>query len=455
MIVRIRKVLTNVAANRVIEANKRRTKTPGWKHATMNRRKRIYSNRRRYRPPKADCPEENPHEAVVLQTTLNCHDILLGRGNGVARTKGNMHFRCVVWDHKKLYRQAPNTEKQAIAENVLNLIGSLDPPGRVLELLPRSTVLTGGNTKEDIEGQNGMFAVVSKARAIEKACQALRELKCSTPLGYEEYRKRKNHAVIDTHQESVAAPAKGADPSDLTCEESTHNNPQRTSLRSMTRSINRVSVCEENSSRYNQQESQTSSETTADVVLSQVPPSEEENNVRSVELPHQSRLVESRTVDIKIEELSDEECLARNKANHHFDLDEYFDEMVSSVLPPNLKPFSSGILYNNMDGRPLECWTSTNARRLHHQETPWPLCSLESIPDTFATHPGAPDAHCHLIEGPSCFSRTDLKKSSALIQDDGLLVEPPILQKNTSLSFIEVEPPSLHFTHSLSLHQLC
>ena len=137
-----------------------------------------------------------PH---IITTELNCHDVLFGRGHAVSQTKGNIHFRCVIWDHKKQYLNAAKEVKNSIGEKIINMIANLNPPGRFLERCSCS-----GNTG----GTNSSFVLVSTTRAIEKACQALRELKTVTPPpGYAKYRlgkkkKKKKHAVATNEKQS-------------------------------------------------------------------------------------------------------------------------------------------------------------------------------------------------------------------------------------------------------------
>lgn len=106
---------------------------------------------------------------------LNKNDILFGRGNTVAKLPGNENFRIIIWAHKREYNRADNRNKTWIAGNILDKIAQLDPPGHVYEA-----------------AKGGGYSLVPRARAVEKACQALRERKNTEPAGYKEYLKEMN-----------------------------------------------------------------------------------------------------------------------------------------------------------------------------------------------------------------------------------------------------------------------
>jgi hypothetical protein len=85
-------------------------------------------------------------------------DVILGRGKGVATWRGNVVFRTIVWEYREAYSQAGRFSKANIAEKVVQAISKLDPPGRFVELV-----------------QEDMYVLIDHDRAVEKACQALRE----------------------------------------------------------------------------------------------------------------------------------------------------------------------------------------------------------------------------------------------------------------------------------------
>lgn len=116
------------------------------------------------RGPAKDVKNKAPREKKRVVVEINVNDVIFGRGNTVSKLQGNSQFRCLIWEYKRLYNQAANHEKAEIAQRVMDVIASCKPPGRFLE----ST-------------SNGAFFVVSKARAVEKCCQALRERKNTAP----------------------------------------------------------------------------------------------------------------------------------------------------------------------------------------------------------------------------------------------------------------------------------
>ncbi|GAX19058.1 hypothetical protein FisN_8Hh284 [Fistulifera solaris] len=103
-------------------------------------------------------------EIAGLQTVpiadLTCHDILLGRGNAVAHSEGNVGYRAIIWQFREVYVAASRDKKQEIAQQVIDQVYALDPPGRFLEYI-----------SED------MCREVPHARILEKCCQSLREKK--------------------------------------------------------------------------------------------------------------------------------------------------------------------------------------------------------------------------------------------------------------------------------------
>ena len=116
-----------------------------------------------------------------------------------------MNFRRIVWDHRKIYARSKNEHKMSIAKSILHQISALDPPGRVLEVVPAENLPSnqdgnnGTKTMDDKSQEDEpktlgsesptLYRTVPNARAIEKTCQALRERKAIRPLGYESYKK--------------------------------------------------------------------------------------------------------------------------------------------------------------------------------------------------------------------------------------------------------------------------
>lgn len=88
------------------------------------------------------------------------NDVVLGKGNGINYLPGNIQFRGLVARYKSDYESTTRSSKAFVAEQVIQDLSSLDPPGRFIEL--------GGDGDEE-------YVVVSHKRALEKTCQALRE----------------------------------------------------------------------------------------------------------------------------------------------------------------------------------------------------------------------------------------------------------------------------------------
>lgn len=117
------------------------------------------------------------------------HDVLSGRGAFVNGHVGNERFRQLAIDRKPQFDAGNYSEKRALATEVVNIIRSLDPPGRFLK-----RVTSGGNkntsssdnnpaNKEGEEGGSlqargldGGWEELSDDRAIHKACQVMRDL---------------------------------------------------------------------------------------------------------------------------------------------------------------------------------------------------------------------------------------------------------------------------------------
>lgn len=96
------------------------------------------------------------HQDVTKPTE---HDVLFGRGGGVNRHAGNVHFRRLVSEHEYGYRTTSRKcEKTDISAKIVMLIRQLDPPGRFLKN----------------EG-SGIWHDVGDEKARNKTSQALRE----------------------------------------------------------------------------------------------------------------------------------------------------------------------------------------------------------------------------------------------------------------------------------------
>lgn len=100
--------------------------------------------------------DRNTGEIVM---TPNCNDVLCGRGSGVNTFSGNIFFRELVRVRKEMYRKVKRHQKIPIAEEIIDTITNLDPPGRFL-----------------IRNKEGTcWYVHSRKQSMVKTAQALRE----------------------------------------------------------------------------------------------------------------------------------------------------------------------------------------------------------------------------------------------------------------------------------------
>ena len=149
-------------------------------------------------PPSSSSPGASKIPAargVIPGSDLNAYDVLVGRGNGVARNPGNRFFRCVVWNAKEDYCNASNPDKIRIAQQqVLDVIKARG--GRVLEKLTynRSSGTPSNKPKNKNDHEEGSYyLLVPKSRALEKTCQALREKGAKPPDGYQDFCQEKKN----------------------------------------------------------------------------------------------------------------------------------------------------------------------------------------------------------------------------------------------------------------------
>lgn len=90
------------------------------------------------------------------------YDVLMGRGKRVFAWPGNIYFRQIVIKHKGVYRVAARARKVEIAKEVIQEIQTAG--GRFLK-----------------EESDGSWVEIDYDRAVEKACQALREKEKPNP----------------------------------------------------------------------------------------------------------------------------------------------------------------------------------------------------------------------------------------------------------------------------------
>lgn len=111
------------------------------------------------------------------------NDVLFGKGSTIASSEGNLRFRYVVQHFREEYISATMGEKRAIAQQVIDLIARLKPPGRFVERDPHE--------KESV------YLVVDPRRALEKTCQALRHKKYDSTRLKEESRIQVDQLIED------------------------------------------------------------------------------------------------------------------------------------------------------------------------------------------------------------------------------------------------------------------
>jgi hypothetical protein len=96
--------------------------------------------------------------------TPHPHDVLSGRGGGINSHEGNKTFRSWVFERKERYNLAASkADKTDVANEVIELVRSLDPPGRFLQRDPSST------------SSSSFWIELDEAKIMAKTSQALRE----------------------------------------------------------------------------------------------------------------------------------------------------------------------------------------------------------------------------------------------------------------------------------------
>jgi hypothetical protein len=102
--------------------------------------------------------------AIRRVRTPHAHDVLSGRGGGINAHQGNVQFRLFVRARKDDYNLAKNKmEKTQVAQEVIDIVRSLDPPGRFLQKDP------------SYGGLGGWWVELDEDKVMAKTSQALRE----------------------------------------------------------------------------------------------------------------------------------------------------------------------------------------------------------------------------------------------------------------------------------------
>lgn len=105
------------------------------------------------------------------------HDVLNGRGVNIAQHKGNQRFRTLVTTRadENYCTHYSASEKRAVAEDIIQHIKALKPPGRFLRR-------EGGGKIS--RGLQGPWEELSEREVIKKTCTALRDCNRADRVGY-------------------------------------------------------------------------------------------------------------------------------------------------------------------------------------------------------------------------------------------------------------------------------
>mmetsp|Transcript_36567 Transcript_36567/g.71940 ORF Transcript_36567/g.71940 Transcript_36567/m.71940 type:complete len:569 (-) Transcript_36567:105-1811(-) len=136
---------------------------------------------------------DNNSNAMSDVPTPNLNDVLCGRGGGTNSHPGNVLFRTLVQNKKKLYLMSRfKREKRIVAKEIVTRIRTQNPPGRFL--------LRNDHT--------GRYNDIGDANASKKASQALRE-------GAPNIRKEIYDEVLKKRQKSDAVDSGDYDENDM------------------------------------------------------------------------------------------------------------------------------------------------------------------------------------------------------------------------------------------------
>ena len=108
------------------------------------------------------------------------HDILSGRGAFVNGHVGNHRLRTLAMERKAQFDAGNYTEKRALATEIVQIIKSLDPPGRFLKRMPKSKAseIKSGENQWNLpaRGLDGSWEELNDEKSIHKACQVMRDI---------------------------------------------------------------------------------------------------------------------------------------------------------------------------------------------------------------------------------------------------------------------------------------
>lgn len=127
------------------------------------------------------------------------HDILCGRGAYVNGHVGNGRLRTLAQERKAAFDAGNYTEKRTLAGEIVQIIKSLDPPGRFLKRTSASKV---EKSEEDSWGvapktNEGEWEELSHEKAIHKACQVMRDIDRPDRKDREERRAQKKQKLLE------------------------------------------------------------------------------------------------------------------------------------------------------------------------------------------------------------------------------------------------------------------
>jgi hypothetical protein len=156
---------------------------------------------------KTKATSKNASDTTLEYVIPTDHDVLLGRGNGIASFTGNQNFRKIIWRFRESYKKAERNGKHSVAREVIEAVRELNPPGRFIERLDEEA-----------------YVIVSEQRALEKTCQALRERKM-----------RKPHDFVEDTKKPVASRSRKYNPTKITRKKKVSQVREPTSLHQFSR----------------------------------------------------------------------------------------------------------------------------------------------------------------------------------------------------------------------------